>query len=406
MAEYFSFSQKANLAKSLFTKTSPAYIQFYITARCNQACEQCNIIYAQADSQEMTIEQIRAMAKNMAEIGVCIVLFIGGEPFVRKDIAELVSAFTDVDIHVRLQTNGIASKKVLADCVEAGAHDISISLDSLDPSLQDIINGKLSKSWERIIKCVADVSEVFPDNGSGFFGPVLMPCNINHIRDVIEFSTAIGWGVSLVPAHISTPDRPRGFRTFDDSNVCRFPQHTYPRVREVLEDIKYLRDNGFNVYGSDVYLDDIYRFIVGEPVRWRERNENVCDSPNLYFAVEPDGNICPCCDFKLANFYPVYHKDFPKWYRGGKIHREVYSFTRNCAGCMYGSYPEITTTARYFNPLIKRFFYFNKETPRLKKLTAEEMTEIATHIFERNREEREAADAVSQMIDPTTRKII
>ena len=76
---YFSFNQKLRLTRSLLTKTAPAYVQFYVTARCNLACEQCNIIYSYADSQEMNIEQIRAMAENLAEIGVCIVLLIGGE---------------------------------------------------------------------------------------------------------------------------------------------------------------------------------------------------------------------------------------------------------------------------------------------------------------------------------------
>ena len=52
---------------------------------CNLACEQCNIIYADANAQEMTIDQIRLMADNLAAIGVCVILLIGGEPFVRKD---------------------------------------------------------------------------------------------------------------------------------------------------------------------------------------------------------------------------------------------------------------------------------------------------------------------------------
>ena len=68
MNNYFNTTQKIRLAKSLITKTSPAYVQFYITARCNLSCEQCNIIYADADSQEMSIDHIRAMATNMAEM--------------------------------------------------------------------------------------------------------------------------------------------------------------------------------------------------------------------------------------------------------------------------------------------------------------------------------------------------
>jgi hypothetical protein len=59
---------------------------------------------------------------------------------------------------------------------------------------------------------------------------------------------------------------------------------------------------------------------------------------------------------------------------------------------MYGSYPEITVTARYFKPLIKRFLYFNATAPPLKKFTAEKILDIATHIFEKNREQREIAD--------------
>ena len=31
------------LAASIVTKDAPAYVQFYVTARCNLTCEQCNI---------------------------------------------------------------------------------------------------------------------------------------------------------------------------------------------------------------------------------------------------------------------------------------------------------------------------------------------------------------------------
>ena len=389
MEKYFNTTQKIRLARSLFTKTSPAYVQFYITARCNLSCEQCNIIYADADSQEMSIAQIRIMAKNMAEIGVCVVLLIGGEPFVRHDINHIIKAFTDVNIHVRMQTNGLASIKALKQCVDAGGHDISISLDSLEKSVQETINGEYPKSWTRAIKTVANINKLFPENGTAFFGTVLMPRNLFHIKDVIEFATEIGWGVSLVPVHTSSTDNPAGFRTFDDLSVCKFTKEYYPYVAEVIDDLKTLRNNGFNLYDSDEYLDDMYRFIVGKPIKWRRRNDNVCDSPNLYFAIEPNGNIKPCCDFKLNNYFPVYHKEFPKWYRSGIIHKEIFSFTRNCGGCMYGSYPEITVTARYLKPLFSRFLYFNKNTPKLKKIDSEEMIDIAQNIFERNQKYRD-----------------
>ncbi|TFH24438.1 MAG: radical SAM protein [Myxococcales bacterium] len=388
---YFDGSQKLRLARSLVTKTSPAYVQYYITARCNLACQQCNIIYADADSAEMNIDQIRRTAENLAEIGVCMVLLIGGEPFVRRDLPEIIEAFTSNNIHVRMQTNGLATEEMLARCIAAGGHDISISLDTLSGSMQDSINGGFDCSWDRAIRTISMVNRMFPANGTAFFGTVLMPENLEHVVDVLEFATAIGWGVSLVPAHVSTPDRPQGFRSFDSEGTCRFPPSSYARVREVLATLKSLRDRGLNLYDSDEYLDDIYRFIAGEPVRWRRRNDDVCDSPSLYFALEPNGNVNPCCDFRLGKPIPAWAPDFPERYRSGEVHREAYSVVRNCAGCMYGSYPEITITARFLKPMLQRFVFFNLETDNLlKPLSEAEIVEVARAIHARNERGREA----------------
>lgn len=382
---YFNTEQKLRLARSLITKTSPAYVQFYLTARCDLACEQCNIIYADADAQEMTLEQIRQTAYNLSKIGVCIVLFIGGEPFIRKDLPEIVKAFTDVNIHVRLQTNGLASSEALRRCVEAGAHDISISLDTLDGNLQDSINSGSGRSWDRAIETVSEVNRIFPENGTGFFGTVLMPRNLEYIEGVIKFATAIGWWVSLVPVHVTTPDNPRGFRSLDDEKVCAFTEQQLPRVKEVLQRVKVLRREGCNVYDSNEYLDDIFNFVSGRPLEWRRHNIGICDSPNLYFAIEPNGNIRPCCDYKLDKPFRIYDHDFPKRYWSGEIHREIYSYTRLCNGCMYGSYPEISVTARCFVPQMRRFLFFNTKTKSiLKKMSLDEMKELANHILREN----------------------
>ena len=389
-ASYFTTRQKLSLMRSLFTKTSPAYVQYYVTARCNLACEQCNIIYAQGDVEEMNLSQIRAMARNLADIGVCIVLLIGGEPFVRQDLPEVVRAFSDVGIHVRLQTNGLATEKSLAACIEAGAHDISISLDSLEGSRQEVINGGFAKSWHRAIETMAIVNGIFPANGTAFFGTVLMPRNLFHIRDVIEFAAAIGWGVSLVPAHVTSQHAPMGFRTFDDTGVCTFPPESYPLVRSVLDEVKEMKRAGLPVYDSEEYLDDIYRFIAGEPLEWRSRNGGVCDSPNLYFAIEPNGCIQPCCDYKMDTAFPIYAPEFPELYRGGTIQRAIEPYTHTCSGCLYGSYPEITVSARYLRHMWRRFFFFNKDCfNHLQPLSAEEMLCKADEIYIRNQRERE-----------------
>lgn len=368
------------LAVSAVTKDSPAYVQFYVTARCNLACEQCNVIYANADQEECTTRQAGLIAENLARIGTSVVLLTGGEPFVRKDICEIAGAMIANGVHPRLQTNGLASRQQLQDMVRINAHDISISLDSLLPNLQDTINGGFEKSWYRAIQTIAAVNELFPEDSFCALGCVLAPRNLEHIPSIIRFATEIGWWVSLVPAHQTPVTEPRSFSTFDPS--LRFSPEQHPRVAEILEQAKDLRNQGYNLYDSDEYLDDIHRFITGKPLQWRRRNGGACDSPNLYFAIQPNGDMAVCCDYRMPESYPVHAPEFPEWYRSRKLREQATAIARRCSGCMYGSFAEITISSRFFIPMLHRAKLFLKDGThrRLKRYSAEKMIELAHDI--------------------------
>ena len=375
----FSLKQKFELTKNVITK-KPVYVQFYITSRCNLACEQCNIIYADAKHQEMNLEQINKVAKNLKKIGVSIVLLIGGEPFVRKDIDKIVKAFTDVGIHIRLQTNGLATRDQLEKCVEAGAKDISISLDTLEPPMQDKINGGFNNSWEKAIDTISRVTEIFPENSTAFFNSVIMPRNLKHIEPIIKFATKIGWGMSLVPVHFTDPTHPLPYRQIDYGGIFKFNDASEPKIKKLILELKEMKKN-YNLYDSDQYLDDVEKFILNKPTNWREKNNNMCDSPNLYFAIAPSGILKACCDFEIKNKYHIYDDNFPELYNTKKIHEDVYKVTNGCIGCMYGSYPEVTITARYFNAFLERAKYFSLKTPKLQKYSPKELKEIATQVI-------------------------
>ena len=372
----FNLTQQYNFAKSFIFKKSPLYVQFYITARCNLACEQCNIIYSDAKHQEMDIDQINKVAENLKKIGVNIVLLIGGEPFIRKDIDKIVKAFTSRNIHVRMQTNGIATEKQLKSCVNYGGKDISISLDTLESSLQDEINGGFKKSWTRAINTISNVSNIFPENSTAFFNSVIMPKNLNQIIKVIKFATKIGWGVSLVPVHVSTPDHTMGYRTLDYDNNVTFDKSNESEIKELIIKLKKIKKD-YNLYDSDEYLDDVEKFLLNKPVDWRKKNNDICDSPNLYFAISPSGSLKTCCDYEATKNIFVYRDDFPDLYHSGKIQEIVYPITKSCNGCMYGSYPEITITARYVKAFFERIKYFNYKPPKIKKLSNEQLQLIA-----------------------------
>jgi MoaA/NifB/PqqE/SkfB family radical SAM enzyme len=382
----FTNLSKITLAKAAVFQNAPVYVQFYITARCNLTCEQCNIIYANSDVRECTIDEIKRIADNFSKMGVAIVLLTGGEPFARKDLPEIIHSFESRGIHVRMQTNGLATEDQIASAVEAGGRDISISLDSLQPAKQDKINGDFNKSWHRALNAMSLFTKYLPKEGSfASLGCVLQPYNIGDIEDVVRFSSAISWFTSLVPAHVTDYAQPRGFRTFDQN--LRFRKDEFPFVDAVIERVRRMRKEGFLLFDSDQYLDDIKRFVRNEPITWRRHNNNVCDTPNLYFALLPNGEFSPCCDYRIDNSYPAYKSNFPQTYRSQAWRKEVAHVAKTCDGCMYGSYPEMTISMRFMKAKLQRIGTFMASPPEKNwPLTYDELLSLAEKISNEDRQ--------------------
>jgi molybdenum cofactor biosynthesis enzyme MoaA len=65
-----------------------------------------------------------------------------------------------------MQTNGFATTERIHEAIDSGGHDISISLDSLQPANQDEINGGFAKSWNQALRAIVDFSNYLPKKKS------------------------------------------------------------------------------------------------------------------------------------------------------------------------------------------------------------------------------------------------
>ena len=366
------------MLKAVLTKDSPFYIQFYVSSACNLECKMCNIVEANADLKPFKTEHIEQIAENLVKIGAGVVLLTGGEPFLRPDIDEIVRVFKQKKLDVRLQTAGLISKKdKILKCVQNGARDINVSIDSLDEKMSDYING-VPGSWRDALKTMAFISRTFPKKDSiCAIGCVLSRYNIDEIDALLDFATKIGWWLSLVPVHITEPSNPLNFRGYDD--YFRFREQDIPKVKDLIGRLKAKKKQGYLLFDSNDYLDSIYYFIrTGHP-SWRHKG--VCDTPNLYFAILPDGRFAPCCDFRMDETVYLYDKKFPEIYRSKAFRGKVKDIAKKCSGCNFGSFPEMTLSARSFSTIVERFFLQLKaQAHGLKPLQDDEIFNIVEEV--------------------------
>lgn len=374
----FSLQTKRSMLKAILTKDSPFYVQFYVSKYCNLSCRMCNIVQANQDVVPFSSDKIELIADNLVRIGAGVVLLTGGEPFLRPDIDEIVRIFLARRLNVRLQTAGLYEKRDrIAKCVAHGARDINVSLDSLDERLSDHINGRPG-SWRNALRTISFITRTFPGQDSiCALGCVLSPYTIDEVETVLDFATEIGWWLSLVPAHVA-PDVPAlNFRGRDPS--FRFPPDDYQKLAQLIRRLKGKKRQGKLLFDSDEYLDSMFRFITTGSPSWR--HGGVCDSPNLYFAILPDGRFAPCCDFRIPETHYLYDPDFPRIYRSRDFRRRVRAVVSQCPGCNFGSFPEMTLSARSPSTILERVrLQLRAGARRFPVLGEEELFGIVTRI--------------------------
>lgn len=106
--------------------------------KCNLRCTYCmpaeGMTWLKKDALLTADEAVRIADIGVRVFGVRDVRFTGGEPLVRRDLADIIAGFRSLhpDVPVSLTTNGINLDKRVDELVAAGLTRVNVSLDTVD----------------------------------------------------------------------------------------------------------------------------------------------------------------------------------------------------------------------------------------------------------------------------------
>ena len=140
-----------------FSKDKKPVIVWNMTRRCNLKCVHC---YAKSEDisydNELNHEQSLAMIDDLAEFGVPVLLFSGGEPLVHPRLIEYAQYAVNKGMRAVISTNGtlITEEKARA-LKEIGLSYVGISLDGLEETHDKFrgVKGSYKKAMEAIKNC-------------------------------------------------------------------------------------------------------------------------------------------------------------------------------------------------------------------------------------------------------------
>jgi 12,18-didecarboxysiroheme deacetylase len=142
-----------------FSKDKKPVVVWNVTRRCNLKCIHC---YAHArdipHENELTTDEAHHLIDDLAEFGVPVLLFSGGEPLLRKDLPDLAGYAVKKGIRAVISTNGTLippeKAKILKDI---GLSYVGVSLDGMEEIHDRFrgVKGAFQAAMEGIQNCQA-----------------------------------------------------------------------------------------------------------------------------------------------------------------------------------------------------------------------------------------------------------
>jgi GTP 3',8-cyclase len=140
------------------------YLRVSVTDKCNLRCVYCmplrGLPWLRRD-EILTFEEMAAIVRVMADMGLRRVRITGGEPLVRTDLPRLVrllAAVPGID-DLALSTNAVLLAPLADELRDAGISRVNVSLDSLRPERVDAI-ARRPGSYGRIMDGLAAAERV------------------------------------------------------------------------------------------------------------------------------------------------------------------------------------------------------------------------------------------------------
>ncbi|MCX2719601.1 GTP 3',8-cyclase MoaA [Lentiprolixibacter aurantiacus] len=113
------------------------YLRLAVTDRCNLRCNYCmpseGIDFAKREDL-LTIEELKAVGRSMASMGIDKIRITGGEPFVRKNLMDLLRSLAEIDTlkDISVTTNATLIGPYIDELKTLGITNVNVSMDAIN----------------------------------------------------------------------------------------------------------------------------------------------------------------------------------------------------------------------------------------------------------------------------------
>ncbi len=172
----------------------PYWIYVSLSHKCTYNCQMCGVVKI-LKGQELKKETVQKTLNNIAGWKRdCVVLFTGGEVFLRPDIFELIAYSASKGLKTEVVSNGaLIDAKLASKIIAFGLANIAVSLDGANENTHDSIRQK--GAFRKAVNAVKNLAEAKRKLGHGpqiSVWTTIMKENVSELFDIIPLVKGLG----------------------------------------------------------------------------------------------------------------------------------------------------------------------------------------------------------------------
>lgn len=260
--------------------SAPVFVWWDVTYACNLRCKQCYSGSGKVHPNELNTKEAKDVIKQLAEMKVFYIYFLGGEPLMRKDLFELAGYAHECGIATVMSTNGwFVTSRIAKNLEKSGFMHVRVSIDGVTAETHDIIRG-VRGSFNRAIRAVQFLKQTsIPRIG---ITPTVLADNVDEVPALIELALKLQVDEMQL---VQLCARGRG-STAQPASIAKLVA-----LRKIFENYRHQLAGKLNlsategISNEEIWVDKTSSFL---PEFWG------CPAGRTCLAIEAEGTIQPC----------------------------------------------------------------------------------------------------------------
>jgi len=273
--------------------SAPLEVRIEVTNKCNLKCLHCYNSSGQANNNELSTNELLYVIKQLSEMKVFQIELEGGEPFIRKDLFDIVKAAKD-NFKVSITTNATLINNLTNKEFLKMFDSIQVSIDGACQKTNDKIRG-CKGAFDQAINGLKIINEL---NIPTFMNMVLTKLNVHEIKAYVELARKIK--IKLVSfSNLGSFGRAKG-----NLNSLKL---TLPEYKLALKTVQEISASTSDIEIIQPLYSFCFLFSEYKNIMEKEKQQRVSVENNECverLTIKPNGDIISCScfpDFILGN---------------------------------------------------------------------------------------------------------